>query len=80
MLPFSNLMAANNFSVLLRKIKSKPFEQELGFGRTATTEARLMNPDGSFNVERDHEGPWDNVYHSLITMPWGRFLAVVFGS
>lgn len=73
-------MATNNFSVLIRKIKSKPADQELGFGRTAATETRLMNSDGSFNVERDYDRPWDNTYHSLITMSWGQFLVTVFSS
>jgi hypothetical protein len=42
-----------NFSRLLRKIKSNPLERELGFGKNLALDARLMNPDGSFNVERE---------------------------
>ena len=71
-------MANSNFSVLIRKIKSKPFDQELGFGRVATTEGRLMNPDGSFNVVRQHVSLWDNTYYHLITMSWGWFLGFIF--
>ena len=71
-------MANSNLSVLIRKIKSKPFDQELGFGRVATTEGRLMNPDGSFNVVRQHVSLWDNTYYHLITMSWGWFLGFIF--
>lgn len=70
-------MANSNFSVLIRKIKSKPLDQELGFGRVATTEGRLMNPDGSFNVVRQHMSLWDNTYYHLITMSWARFTAFI---
>lgn len=70
-------MTNNNLSVLIRKIKSKPLERELGFGRSATTEGRLMNPDGSFNVVRQHLNLLDNTYHHLITMPWWRFMGIV---
>jgi len=70
-------MATNNFSVLIRKIKSKPLDRELGFGKSATTEGRLMNPDGSFNVERQGLGLLDNTYYHLITMSWGRFAGLI---
>jgi inward rectifier potassium channel len=70
---------ANNFSVLLRKVKSKPLERELGFGRNVATEGRLMNPDGSFNVVRQHLNPWDNIYYYLITMPWSAFFLLTLG-
>lgn len=68
----------NNFSTLLRKIKAKPLDRELGFGRNVTTEGRLMNADGSFNVEREPIGPWDNTYYHLVTMPWRRFFLLIF--
>ncbi len=70
-------MNSNNFSVLIRKIKSKPLDRELGFGRVATTEGRLMNPDGSFNVVRQRISIWDNTYYHLITMSWSRFLLFI---
>lgn len=69
----------NNISKLLRKIKSKPLERELGFGKNVTLNGRLMNPDGSFNVERDPTSRWDNTYYHLITMPWRYFLLLIFG-
>ena len=68
-----------NISTLLRKIKSKPLDRELGFGKNVTLNGRLMNPDGSFNVERDPKSRWDNTYYHLITMSWGRFLVLLFG-
>lgn len=67
-----------NFSRLLRKIKSKPLERELGFGKNITLDNRLMNPDGSFNVIRESLSPWDNIYYHLISMSWPRFLWIIF--
>jgi len=55
--------------------------QDLGFGtKINESYARLVNKDGSFNVERRHEGFWNrlNVYHRLITMDWLPFLGWVF--
>lgn len=68
----------NNFSKLLRKIKSKPLDRELGFGKNITLDGRLMNPDGSFNVYRQPISPWDNTYYHLVTISWGRFLTLIF--
>ncbi|MDX1913698.1 MAG: ion channel [Saprospiraceae bacterium] len=68
----------NNFSTLLRKIKAQPLDRELGFGRNVTTDGRLMNADGTFNVEREPVGPWDNTYYHLVTMPWRRFFLLIF--
>lgn len=61
-----------------RKIFSKPLDQELGFGKNITLNGRMMNPDGSFNVQRQHLSYWDNVYFHLVTMPWWRFFLLVF--
>jgi inward rectifier potassium channel len=55
--------------------------QDLGFGtKINQSYARLVNKDGSFNVQRRHEGFWNrlNVYHRLITMGWVPFLTWVF--
>lgn len=55
--------------------------QDLGFGTKITdNESRLVNPDGSFNVRRVSDGWADrlNLYHLLITMPWQKFLFLVF--
>lgn len=67
-----------NFSTLLRKIKSNPLDRELGFGKNAALDGRLMNSDGSFNVVREPKSRWDNTYYHLITMSWGRFLFLLF--
>jgi len=67
-----------NISALLRKIKSNPLDRELGFGKNAALDGRLMNSDGSFNVEREPKSRWDNTYYHLITMSWGRFLLLLF--
>ncbi len=66
------------FSKMPRKIATNQQARELGFGRTVMTDGRMMNPDGSFNVERDTIGFWDNTYHQLIIMPWAYFFLLVF--
>lgn len=53
----------SNISKLLRKIKSKPIDRELGFGKNVALDGRMMNPDGSFNVERESNSAWDNLYY-----------------
>lgn len=60
-----------------RRIFSRPLEQELGFGKNVTTNGRMMNPDGSFNVERQYLNPWDNTYFHLVTMSWKLFFLLV---
>jgi len=52
--------------------------RDLGFGAVVSREShqRLLNRDGSFNVERRGLGllaSW-SPYHVLLTMPWPRFL------
>jgi inward rectifier potassium channel len=51
--------------------------RDLGFGAVVSREShqRLLNRDGSFNVERRGLGfrASLNLYHLLLTMPWGRF-------
>ncbi len=66
------------FSTILRKIKSKPLDRELGFGKNIALNSRLMNSDGSFNVDRQPKNRWDNNYYYLITMSWSRFLLLIF--
>lgn len=56
---------------------------DLGLGRRLVDESgpRLLNPDGSFNVER-HSGSFFHslhLYHSLLTISWPRFLLLVAG-
>lgn len=69
---------SNNLSTFLRKIKNKPLDRELGFGKNVTLQGRLMNPDGSFNVERQAESLWANGYYHLVTMPWRYFFLLIF--
>jgi inward rectifier potassium channel len=62
---------------MLRKIRIRPLDNELGFGKSGSTSNRLMNNDGSFNVDRDHLNWWDNTYHMLVTMPWIQFFLLI---
>lgn len=55
--------------------------RDLGFGQAVAdqTRERLLNKDGSFNVQR-RGLPWlasMNAFNSLITMTWPRFLALL---
>ena len=60
---------------------TKPKKRELGFGsRLYRKGARLINKDGSFNVERrgnEWFRPYD-FYNMLINMSWKRFFGLVF--
>lgn len=64
-----------------RRVRRQNFQNsqnDLGFG-TAAGGNRNMNKDGSFNVERTGEPffrPYE-IYHSLITMSWTRFISLV---
>ncbi len=52
----------------------KDNERELGFGGS-TASQRLMNRDGSSNIERKNTKPLSpiNIYHYLVTISWRRF-------
>jgi inward rectifier potassium channel len=54
---------------------------DLGFGAIVVRESRrrLLNRDGSFNVRRIGAHWWESlsVYHTLLTISWTRFFAVV---
>jgi len=56
--------------------------RDLGFGTVVSQEQqiRLLNRDGSFNVERRGYSFWSALsgYHELITMSWTKFYALVF--
>jgi inward rectifier potassium channel len=56
--------------------------RDLGFGAVVSRESqqRLLNRDGSFNVERRGLNFWSSfsLYHSLLTMPWWQFF--LFGA
>jgi inward rectifier potassium channel len=56
-------------------------ENELGFGsKTSTQKTRLINKDGSFNIDRIEVSRWSSMstYHALIRMPWRKFNIIVF--
>lgn len=54
--------------------------RDLGFGSVVSRESqqRLLNRDGSFNVERRGPNFWSSfsLYHTLLTMPWWQFVAL----
>lgn len=55
--------------------------QDLGFGSVVTGQSRerLLNPDGSFNVQRTGLNKFSsiNLYHTLISMSWRLFLSLI---
>lgn len=55
--------------------------QDLGFGSVLSKQEqlRLLNRDGSFNVQRFPPTPWERIssYHSLVTMSWPRFFVLI---
>jgi inward rectifier potassium channel len=57
--------------------------KDLGIGTRVLTrsQARFLNPDGSFNVVREGLPFWRSLslYHALLTMPWPAFFGVVTG-
>lgn len=61
-----------------RRVAANLPSSELGFGKKIMTDGRLMNPDGTFNVDRETMGFWDNTYHQLMIMPWALFFLLVF--
>jgi len=55
-------------------------QEDLGFGsKNYANKSRYLNPDGTFNIRRKGARFWENfdVYHTLITMSWRRFLVFV---
>lgn len=59
-------------------------ERDLGFGSVVTRESRkrLLNRDGTFNVERRGLRLFQSLslYHTLLSISWPRFLATLVGS
>jgi len=54
--------------------------KELGFGtKTSGQKTRLINVDGSFNIQRIEQSKWSSTstYHALITMPWTKFNLII---
>lgn len=67
----------------LKKIVGEPNAPETGFGTfTNASRQRLINKDGTANVERLGESRFRliNIYHALIMMSWTRFTIVVFSA
>src|ERR1017187_3243185 len=57
--------------------------QDMGLGtRTTGRGERMLNQDGSFNVERSGLKYFEEkgIYHWLISMTWPRFVVLIFGS
>ncbi len=58
--------------------------RDLGFGAVVSREshARLVNRDGSFNVERSGLPFWTTFspYHFMLTIPWWLFFGITAGS
>src|SRR6516164_1874259 len=54
--------------------------RDLGFGAVVSREShqRLLNRDGSFNVERKGLPFWSSfsAYHAALTMPWWKFFGL----
>ncbi len=60
---------------------SRDEERDLGFGSVVARESRkrLLNRDGTFNVARKGLSPLSsfNLYHAMLTITWGKFMAIV---
>ncbi|MCB0642345.1 MAG: transporter [Phaeodactylibacter sp.] len=64
---------------LVRTVTVKQQFDDLGFGTKIGSEgARLINRDGTFNIERKGRRAW-TPYQSLVEMSWMRFLLLVLG-
>ena len=61
--------------------RQEDISRDLGFGRVLSEEEslRLLNRDGTFNVQRRPHGFWVHItsYHGMLTMPWPGFFALV---
>jgi inward rectifier potassium channel len=63
-------------------VEKEKQREDLGFGTKVTSEnARLVRPDGSFNVRKLHQSfeARANIYHRLIKMHWLKFGLVIVG-
>jgi inward rectifier potassium channel len=61
-----------------KPITSEEQNRDLGFGSVVARESRrrLLNRDGTFNVQRNGLSFWDSLsaYHYLLTISWSRFI------
>ncbi|HEY0320119.1 MAG TPA: ion channel [Pyrinomonadaceae bacterium] len=66
---------------LMLKPSNGDENRDLGFGSVVASESRerLLNRDGSFNVDRTGLSFWSSfsLYHSLLNISWTRFLSVL---
>jgi inward rectifier potassium channel len=69
---------------LLNRLRVDLFQKlkevdDVGFGSNPQEQSRSINSDGSFNVKRINNDPFDigAIYHALITMKWWMFNALV---
>lgn len=70
-------MARMNLPKSLRKSKFFKEPEDLGFGTKLTeTDERLINPDGTFNIDRVGVRSW-TPYQSLVEMGWLKFFVVL---
>lgn len=64
-----------------RTAEEEARDRDLGFGSVVSRESRqrLLNPDGSFNVERSGLGMLETLapYQQLLTVSWPGFLGIV---
>ncbi len=61
-------------------VEAEQKRRDLGFGTQINDpDTRLLNRDGSFNVEREGGNFWSrlNLFHRLITCSWRRFLWLI---
>lgn len=56
-------------------------QRDLGFGSVLSSQRRLrlINRDGSFNVDEYGHSPWARLggYHALLNLSWGNFFALI---
>ncbi|MEP7212683.1 MAG: ion channel [Acidobacteriota bacterium] len=68
----------NNFTALSTESEE---DRDLGFGSVVAgrSQQRLLNPDGTFNVQRAGVGFLTslNLYHTVLTLKWRVFLSLV---
>lgn len=69
---------------MFKKKGEQPGEapKDLGFGNNVSSNhARLINPDGTYNIRREGLGFWSrySFYHQLISIPWWKFNLIVIG-
>lgn len=64
--------------MLRRRQTPKEEPRELGFGtKLVDTTTRLVNQNGTFNVERTGKPLGRDLYHRFITMPWSLFFLLL---